>query len=101
MKKSRDNKDLKPTPKAKQKLMDLDEKLMDTQNNSEMELSKPYKNTGNDSPLPKGAQIVVESRQPDAKSVQTPPIPMLNYRDLELKVIDFITMRSLIHQKIH
>ena len=73
---------------------------MDTQKGSEVDLhivqpSKQDSLMSQESTLPKGAKIVVEQIR------DTEKIPMLKYRDIELKVIDFITMRSLIHQKIH
>ena len=83
--------------KQSREQLTTDERIFETQNPGEAEL-KPKVRESHDTQGPKSTTVIVEQRLLENKSVWT---PVVNYRDVELKVSDLITIRSLIHQKVH
>ena len=59
---------------------------------------KPKLKESNDTNGAISTKVVVEPMLTENKSLWA---PVVKYRDVELKVSDLITIRSLIHQKIH
>ena len=74
-----------------------EDRNLDTQGPVENDM-KPKLKESNDANGAKSTKVVVEPMLTDNKSLWA---PVVNYRDVELKVSDLITIRSLIHQKIH
>ena len=74
-----------------------EDRNLDTQGPVENDM-KPKLKASNDTNVAKSTKVVVEPMVTDNKSLWA---PVVNYRDVELKVSDLITIRSLIHQKIH
>ena len=74
-----------------------EDRNLDTQGPVENDL-KPKLKESNDTNGAKSTKVVVEPMLTDNKSLWA---PVVKYRDVELKVSDLITIRSLIHQKIH
>ena len=74
-----------------------EDRNLDTQGPIENDM-KPMLKESNDANGAKSTKVVVEPMLTDNKSLWA---PVVNYRDVELKVSDLITIRSLIHQKIH
>ena len=70
-----------------------DPKIYENQEPKEKERKNSVRDS-NDSNAPKTTKVVVEPMLTDTKSLWA---PVVNYRDVELKVSDLITIRSLIH----